>query len=274
MIPADTTLRLTSILDPIIARKKETVEEAKALYPIAFLERSVHFAAPTLSLRQYLDRTDSVGIIAEIKRKSPSLGPIQPYLYVEKISIGYMQAGASALSVLTDGPFFGGKNEDLTSARKFNLCPILRKDFIIDEYQILESKAIGADVILLIASILTVEETNRFAKLAKSLGLEVLLEVHSEAEIGHWNPDINLIGINNRNLNNFVVGVETSFILKEKLPSEVMAISESGLKTAQTIMDLRDIGFRGFLIGERFLTTTDPIAACNKLVKQIKQGRQ
>jgi indole-3-glycerol phosphate synthase len=132
----------------------------------------------------------------------------------------------------------------------------------------------GADVILLIASILTVEETNRFAKLAKSLGLEVLLEVHSESEIGHWNPDINLIGINNRNLNNFVVEVENSFSLKSKLPTEAMAISESGLKTAETILDLREIGFQGFLIGERFLTTTDPIAACNKLVKQIKQGRK
>jgi indole-3-glycerol phosphate synthase len=262
-----------TILNTIIDQKRKTVTEAKALFPVPFLERNIHFAAPTLSLKQYLQRADKVGIIAEIKRKSPSLGPIQPHLSVEKLSIGYMQAGASALSILTDGPFFGGSNNDLSIARKFNLCPILRKDFIIDEYQVLEAKSIGADVILLIAAVLTVQQTQNLARLAKSFGLEVLLEIHDETELEYWNPDIDLVGVNNRDLNTFQVNLETSFRLKSKLPTEVIAISESGLKSAETIFELQKIGFKGFLIGELFLSKTDPIAACNKLVKQIKQAR-
>ena len=144
-----------TILEQIIEHKRKEVVQRKELYPIKLLEKSIYFSSPTVSLKQYLVREDKIGIIAEIKRRSPSLGMINAYVDVERTSIGYMQAGASAISVLTDQTFFAGKNEDLTIARKFNYCPILRKDFTVDEYQIIEAKSIGADAILLLANVLT-----------------------------------------------------------------------------------------------------------------------
>jgi indole-3-glycerol phosphate synthase len=176
-----------SILTDIIAHKKKEVEERKSLYPVKLLEKSVFFQSPGVSLKKYLLRTDKTGIIAEIKRKSPSKGMINKYISVERTSIGYMQAGASALSILTDTEFFGGKNEDLITARKFNYCPILRKDFMVDEYQIVESKSIGADVILLLANVLDPVRVNELACLAKSLGMEVLLEVREAGELAALN---------------------------------------------------------------------------------------
>jgi indole-3-glycerol phosphate synthase len=260
----------TNILAKITTRKRQFVDEAKALYPTAILEKSIHFTAPTVSMQHYLLRPDKCGIIAEIKRESPSLGPIIPYLSVEKVSIGYMQAGASALSVLTDSPFFGGSTQDLITARGFNLCPILRKDFILDEYQILEARAIGADTILLIAAILTKQEVKSFARLAQSLGLEVLLEVHRKEELDHWTPEIGLVGVNNRDLVSFRLDVQTSHNLYTALPTEVVKVSESGLKDPETVALLYQTGYRGFLIGERFLTTADPAEACAKFIKQLK----
>src|ERR1041385_4589017 len=163
------------ILEKIIAHKRKEVAERKSLYPVKLLEKSIYFSSPCVSLRKYLLRSDKVGVIAEFKRRSPSKGVINRYAPVERTSIGYMQAGASALSVLTDSEFFGGKSEDLSTARKFNYCPILRKDFTIDEYQIVEAKSIGADAILLLANVLDAKKVKAFAKFAKSLGLEVLL---------------------------------------------------------------------------------------------------
>ncbi|MCL4150186.1 UNVERIFIED_CONTAM: hypothetical protein GTU68_058628, partial [Idotea baltica] len=193
-----------NILDKIVAHKKEEVAQQKALYPVKLLEQSTG----------YLTRPDKSGIIAEIKRKSPSQGDINPYVSVEKVSIGYMQAGASALSILTDSNFFGGKNEDLTLARRMNYCPILRKEFIIDEYQIIEARSIGADAILLIASILEPKTLAKFGALAQSLGMEVLMEVHDQEELDSSLCEyIDLVGVNNRNLKDFTVDIQTSLSL-------------------------------------------------------------
>ena len=166
----------------IVDFKKQEVEQRKQLYPVRLLETSIYFESDSVSLKKYLLRKDKSGIIAEFKKQSPSLGIINKYAEIEKISIGYMQSGASALSVLTDSKYFGGSNNDLTLARKFNYCPVLRKDFIIDEYQILEAKSIGADAVLLIASILTSQEIRNFTRLAHQLKMEVLASVWPKAK--------------------------------------------------------------------------------------------
>lgn len=258
-----------NILSHIAAYKVQEVAERKELYPTALLERSVSFQAPALSLKHYLKRADKSGIIAEIKRRSPSLGPINQYLSVEQVSIGYMQGGASALSVLTDTPSFGGSLEDLKQARKFNLCPILRKEFILDEYQIIESRSIGADAVLLIAAMLTPNQVKQLARLAHELGMEVLLEVHNQQELDYWTPEIGLVGVNNRDLTNFKVDVKTSHELVQHLPKEAVWVSESGLKDALTLAELKQLGYSGFLIGESFLKTPNPAEACAKLGRQL-----
>ncbi|RME97053.1 MAG: indole-3-glycerol-phosphate synthase, partial [Bacteroidetes bacterium] len=183
-----------NILDKIIAHKRKEVARRKARIPIKLLEESLFFNTPVVSLSKYLQRPDKSGIIAEFKRKSPSKAAINLYASVEQVSIGYMQAGASALSILTDEHFFGGKNEDLTTARKFNFCPILRKDFIIDEYQIIEARSIGADAVLLIAACLEKEQLHDFAKLARSLGLEVLVELHHARELDKLSSAAQVVG--------------------------------------------------------------------------------
>lgn len=261
-----------TILDKIIATKEKEVKERRELYPAKLLEQSIHFGAPRVSMVEYLAREDKVGIIAEIKRRSPSKGEFHKKISVEELSIGYMQAGASALSVLTDREYFGGSNVDLEIARKFNFCPILRKDFVIDEYQVIEAKAIGADVILLIAAALTPERVQELTKLAQSLGLEVLLEVHDSDEItAHPCDQVDLVGVNNRDLKTFDVSVETSLKLIEELPKELPKISESGIDSAETIAKLRSAGFSGFLIGEAFMKDGRPQRACRRLVKRIRK---
>lgn len=258
-----------NILDKIIAHKQKEVAEKKGLYPVKLLERSAFFASPPVSLRKYLLRNDKAGIIAEFKRKSPSKGMISKYADVERTSIGYMQAGASALSVLTDSEFFGGKNEDLNIARKFNYCPILRKDFIIDEYQVIEARSIGADIILLLANVLSVSEIRRLAEFARSLGLEVLLEIREESELAAINEFIDAVGVNNRNLKNFTVNISQSFDLAHKIPDDFVKISESGLDSAKTIHELKDAGFKGFLIGEAFMKYSRPEIACGNFIKEV-----
>jgi len=260
------------ILDRILKAKAEEVARNREITPVKRLERSAHFDAPTVSLTEYLGREDLVGIIAEIKRKSPSKGIINPHISVEELSIAYMQAGASALSVLTDKEFFGGTPEDLTMARRFNYCPILRKDFIIDEYQIVEAKSIGADVILLIAGAIGADKIKSLASFARTLGLEVLLEVHQEEEIEeNISEDMNVIGVNNRNLKDFSVDINRSFELAEKIPSSFTKISESGISSANAIRDLKKVGYRGFLIGESFMKSSKPGQACHKLVAELEQ---
>ncbi|HEY1040623.1 MAG TPA: indole-3-glycerol phosphate synthase TrpC [Bacteroidia bacterium] len=259
-----------NILEKIILHKKKEIAEKKSLYPAKLLEQSIYFESDAVSLKEYLQRSDLNGIIAEIKRKSPSKGVINNHISVEKLSVGYMQAGASALSVLTDAEFFGGKNEDLTVARKFNYCPILRKDFIVDEYQVVEARSIGADVILLIANALNKKETKQLAAFARGLGMEVLLEIKDEREIDHVNEFVDMVGVNNRNLETFRVDVSTSFELAEKIPAEFLKIAESGIASAHIIQNLRQVGFSGFLIGEAFMKNSRPGKACADLVRQIK----
>jgi indole-3-glycerol phosphate synthase len=207
-------------------------------------------------LKKYLNRDDLRGVIAEIKRKSPSKGMLNEHISVEKLALGYMQAGASALSILTDQRFFGGTSKDLTTARRLNYCPILRKDFIVDEYQIIEAKSIGADVVLLIAAALTPQETKSLTGLAHSLGLEVLLEV-------------DLVGVNNRDLATFAVAIETSQRLAERIPESMTKISESGISSPEAVRRLREYGYKGFLIGEAFMQTASPDAACRAFVEAL-----
>lgn len=261
-----------SILDEIVAHKQKEVQERKALYPTKLLEQSIYFPTPVVSLKKYVEREDKTGIIAEFKRKSPSKGVINASATVERTSIGYMQAGASALSVLTDTHFFGGSSQDLTTARKFNFCPILRKDFIIDEYQIVEAKSIGADAILLIAAVLTPSEGKRLAEFARSLGLEILLEVHNGHELQeHEGTSADLIGVNNRNLNTFEVTLDVSKALAEKIPAHVVKVSESGIHSAEAMIELRKFGFRGFLIGEQFMKHSRPEKAALEFMKNLRR---
>lgn len=258
-----------SILDKIVSRKKEEVAENKKRLPISRLESSVHFKREPLSLKKALKRAGASGIIAEFKRKSPSKGLLNGEADVTTTASGYEAAGASALSVLTDKDFFGGSNENLQKARAAVQIPILRKDFTIDEYQILEAKAIGADAILLIAAILSIYETERLARFAHSLGLEVLLEVHNEQELDHINPLIDLAGINNRNLNDFSTDVQTSFRLGSRLPASMVKISESAISKPDVIVQLKAAGFKGFLIGETFMKTSDPAKTCQEFISQL-----
>jgi indole-3-glycerol phosphate synthase len=258
------------ILEKIIAHKKTEVAERKSLYPAKLLEKSIYFNTPSVSFRKYILREDKNGIIAEFKKKSPSQGFINPYAKVEKVSIGYMQAGASALSILTDNHFFGGKNEDLTEARKFNFCPILRKDFVIDEYQLIEAKSIGADVVLLIAECLEKKQLKQLAETAKNLGLEVLMEVHSAEQLNKLNPFIDAVGVNNRNLKNFEVSIETSLRLIDGIPDSMVKISESGLSKADSVHRLKQAGYQGFLVGTHFMHTPNPAQACANFIKEIE----
>jgi indole-3-glycerol phosphate synthase len=262
-----------NILNDIVSDKRKAVEERKSLYPVKLLEQSIYFQTPVVSLRKYLTRTDKIGIIAEFKRRSPGYGMINAYADVEQVSIGYMQAGASALSVLTDTPFFGGKSNDLTIARKFNFCPILMKDFVIDEYQILEAKSIGADAILLIAAILTQAELTVFAKTAHMLGLEVLVEVHSEAEIQLVKDvDADVLGINNRNLDDHTVDIQTSLSLRPMVPPGIVVISESGIRDPETIVQLKASGFDGFLMGEYFMSDAHPHLKCADFIRSVQSA--
>ncbi len=261
-----------NILDQIIEHKRKEVAERKSLYPVKLLEQSIYFATQPVSMTKYIQRDDKTGIIAEFKRKSPSKGIINAHASVERTSIGYMQAGASALSVLTDKQFFGGSNEDLMIARKFNFCPIIRKDFTIDEYQIIEAKSIGADAILLIAAVLDPRQSKEFTALAHSFGLEVLLEVHDEEELKqNLEVGANMIGVNNRNLKTFEVSIENSKRLAPLIPKGVVRVSESGISSPETILELKKFGYEGFLMGENFMKHSRPEIAAREFTESLKQ---
>ena len=261
---------MTNILREIVEHKRGEVAERRELHPVKLLEKSIYFKSTPVSLRKYLQRPDKVGIIAEIKRRSPSKGDINKYISVEQLSLGYMQSGASALSILTDTKYFGGKNEDLTTGRRFNFCPILRKDFMVDPYQVIEAKSIGADVILLIAAAISPQLTKELASLAHSLGLEVLLEVHNAQEIeSHLCEEIDLLGVNNRDLTTFKVSTEISEALIDKIPPHLIKITESGITDADTIVRLKKLGYQGFLIGEAFMKSPKPEGACQKFIEQV-----
>jgi len=261
-----------TILEKIIAEKRLEVARCLAATSVADLEKMPHFTRPTLSARAALTADGSSGIIAEFKRRSPSKGLINGTAEVGATTAGYVAAGAACLSVLTDGPFFGGTAEDLLAARA--ACPhtpLLRKDFVIGDYQIVEARALGADFVLLIASCLTPVEVARLGTFAHGLGLEVLLEVHDEAELrGHLCEHVDLVGVNNRNLSTFVTDVDTSARLTGLIPEQFVKVAESGLQHARTIRALRAAGYRGFLIGETFMKTIDPAAALADLVAELQ----
>jgi indole-3-glycerol phosphate synthase len=259
-----------TILDKIVLQKKEVIALAKQQVSVAQLEAAEFFARPTYSFREFLLDPARTGIIAEFKRRSPSKGIINDKVTVEEVTTGYAAAGASAISVLTDTEFFMGQSADLLAARRVNTVPLLRKDFMIDEYQVLEAKALGADIILLIAAILTPIEIQVLALLAKSLGLNVLLEVHNLEELQRSiNPNVDAIGVNNRNLADFSVSVQTSFDLAEHIPAEFMKISESAISNTTVIKQLKAAGFNGFLIGETFMRHDNPGAAMAEFVKGL-----
>lgn len=266
---------MSNILDEILATKVKEVAERKKLYPISLLEQSNYFASPSVSLKNSVSQPDTSGIIAEIKRQSPSKGVINAHVSVERTSIGYVQAGASALSVLTDKVFFGGSNDDLTVARKFNRCPILRKDFIVDEYQIIEAKSIGADAILLIAAALHPNQIKAFVAQAHQLQLEVLLEVHDRGELQeNLESGADLIGVNNRNLKTFELNIQISKDLAPTIPKEIVSVSESGIESPETIIELRSYGFKGFLMGQNFMQHSRPEAAAREFIQQLTKLTQ
>ncbi|HTQ29138.1 MAG TPA: indole-3-glycerol phosphate synthase TrpC, partial [Puia sp.] len=229
------------------------------------------FDRPTLSMRQFLQDKDRTGIIAEFKRKSPSRGVINPDADVFSVTEAYARGGASALSVLTDEHFFGGSTEDLLKARAHPV-PILRKDFMIDEYQVVEAKAMGADVILLIAACLDPGMVKKFARLAKSLKLEVLLEIHKEEELEHICDEVDLVGVNNRDLKTFSVDINRSIELIGRIPPGKISVAESGISEVDTIRLLKTHGYQGFLIGENFMKEPDPAIAFASFVNQLKKG--
>jgi indole-3-glycerol phosphate synthase len=261
-----------NILDKIVANTRKEVEQRKLQVSIQELENSPLFGRSTYSMSEFLVHPEKSGIIAEIKKQSPSKGIINDKVSVEEVGIGYEKAGASAISVLTDMEFFGGKMEYLTAIRKEVEIPILRKDFIIDEYQLLEAKAIGADVVLLIAACLQPTELEYLAKFAQNLGLEILMEVHDKEELDRSiNPYLNVVGVNNRNLKTFETSIQTSLDLVDAIPNEFKKVSESGLKDASTLLELRAAGYDGFLIGETFMKTASPWETLAQLVKEIKK---
>lgn len=264
-------VRGLTILDKIVVRKREEIAAAKANVSVKQLENSALFNRETYSFKESLLDPARTGIIAEFKRRSPSKGIINDKVSVEEVTTGYAAAGASALSVLTDTDFFMGTQQDLAKARAVNQTPVLRKDFMIDEYQVLEAKAWGADIILLIAAILTPKEIDTLASLAKSLDLNVLLEVHNMEELQRSiHPKLDAIGVNNRNLADFTVSVQTSFDLVDHIPSDFMKISESAISNTKVINELKQAGFNGFLIGENFMKQEDPGAAMREFVKGLR----
>ena len=257
------------ILDKIVAHKKKEVAKNKEAVSIQTLEASPFFQRACYPFDKNV--REKTGIISEFKRRSPSKPTINQSADVSHIPQQYYEAGVSAISILTDEHFFGGNAYHIGIAREEVKCPILRKDFIIDEYQIIEAKSIGADVILLITEILTKEEVASFSKLAKELGLQTLLEIHTEAQIDKYTTDINAIGVNNRDLTQFTVDPNHSIRLYPKLPPEACKISESGIHDIDTILKLKDAGFDGFLIGERFMKTEDPGMACKTFIDHLNE---
>ena len=257
-----------TILDKIIAEKRIEIAKRKSEKTISKLENELYFNRKCLSLKENLLKSDT-GIIAEFKRKSPSKGWIHENADARIIPAGYFTAGASGISILTDEPFFGGTPQDLITARPLVDCPILRKEFIVDEYQLFEAKAMGADVILLIASALSVDETNDLAKQAKAHGMEILLEIHNKEELAHINEFVDIVGVNNRYLKTFEVSIDISKELADLIPDEFVKISESGISNPETVIELRKYGYKGFLMGENFMKTENPALSLKEFIELI-----
>lgn len=256
-----------NILDQIIARKKEEIQRSKSRISLTELKNSQFYERPTLSLKDSVQNKS--GIIAEFKRKSPSKGLINGNANVLDVAKSYEKFGASGISILTDADFFGGSSNDILEVRSSITIPVLRKDFMIDEYQFYEAKSMGADVILLIAACLSPSQVQEFTALSHELGLEVLLEIHSEEELNHFNKNVDLVGINNRNLKDFKVDLQHSVNLKNQLPSKVLSVAESGIYNIDDFKYLNEKGFDGFLMGEYFMKNENPGLAFENFAKEL-----
>jgi indole-3-glycerol phosphate synthase len=269
------------ILETIIANKRREVANQKAAVSLETMLAmgATRMERPTRSMRLALASSPS-GVIAEFKRRSPSKGWLHPGAKVEEVIPAYEEGGASACSILTDSDFFGGSLRDLQQARALVRLPLLRKDFIVDEYQLFQARVMGADAVLLIAAVLTRDESVQLAKMAHTLDMEVLLEIHHEAELSYLHPQIDMLGVNNRNLGTFDTTVENSFRLIERIRTETgtgkqapLLVSESGLSDVETVGQLRQAGFRGFLIGETFMKTDHPGESLKRFIQQIKEEK-
>ncbi len=261
-----------TILDKIIAFKKNEVAKIKAEVPVKKLVESPNFKRSRFSLKEALTNQYSTGIIAEYKRQSPSKGIINDSATIAEVTEGYLEAKVAAQSILTDTSFFGGTMGDLMEARTINQqTPILRKDFVVDGFQIVEAKAIGADAVLLIATCLSAKELKDYGQLAADLGLEVLYEIHTQEDLDKISDlDNKIIGINNRNLKTFEVDLEHSIALASQIPNSAVKVSESGISDPRIITGLKEYGFQGFLIGENFMKTENPGLACQEFISQIR----
>ncbi len=260
-----------NILEKIVLQKRREIDQLKRQVGLQELQDSVYFKKETNQLSRVLKDGSNPGIIAEFKRRSPSKGDINSTADIITVTRAYEQAGAIAISVLTDSVFFGALPDDFELARKAISVPLLRKEFIVDEYQVLQTKAMGADIILLIAACLDKREMSSLAKTAANIGLQVLIEVHTEDELEKINDDCTFIGINNRNLKTFKVDIENSMQLGASLPADRVKIAESGISNVETVHQLKKANFDGFLMGENFMKTNNPGDACRNFIQQLKK---
>lgn len=258
----------TDFLQTIVAHKRIELARQEEAVSLDSLIKQLDTLRPSRSMKQSLADSPT-SIIAEFKRRSPSKGWIAQEADPAVIVPGYERAGASGISVLTDQEFFGGTLDDLHAVRPLIQLPVLRKDFIVSPYQLFQAKQVGADVVLLIAAALTVEECKSLGKLAHQLQMEVLLEIHAEKELDYLHEYVDLLGVNNRNLGTSHTDVEYSFRLAQKLPKEYLWVSESGISQPETIRQLRKAGFRGFLMGERFMKTSSPEQALSDFLHAV-----
>jgi indole-3-glycerol phosphate synthase len=258
-----------NILERIVERTRATVQIRKGLMPPAVLERYPFFNRQPLAISDRLKAGMGNGIIAEFKRQSPSKGVINAAADPVEVATAYARYGASAISVLTDEPFFGGSMDDLMRVREAVDIPVLRKDFIIDEYQVLEAKAIGADLVLLIAACLSSAEVKQLAAFARNLGLEVLLELHDSEELGHICENVNLVGINNRSLKTFDVDLQRSLDMAARIPGSYLKVAESGIHNIDQVKLFQSNGFSAFLMGEHFMKEADPGEAFRRFASQL-----
>jgi indole-3-glycerol phosphate synthase len=260
---------MSTILDRIVAHKQLEVERRRERYSVDVLRESVGYSWPRRSLSNSIRNSQHFGIIAEFKRKSPSQQDINLGADPAKVTAGYARAGAAGISCLTDVQFFGAHPTDIDVVRQTVDLPVIRKDFIVDPYQIHEARAMGADAILLIAACLSAQQLDELASEAKSLGLEVLCEVHSAEEVSLISPHVDIVGVNNRNLKDFSVSIATSLALAEMLPADTLKISESGIEDPQSIVRLKRAGFSGFLIGTYFMRQEEPGGACADFIREV-----
>lgn len=261
---------MSTILDEIVANKKVEVNELKKKLSISELKESEYYARATFSLKESLTKS-STGIISEFKRKSPSKGDIHQGIEPKDVVPLYEEYGCSGVSCLADNKYFGGSFQDVMQARaNLKTTPLLFKEFLIDPYQLYLAKSSGADAILLIAACLEKSQCQELALEAKELGLQTLLEIHSEDELSHYNQDyIDVLGVNNRNLKVFKTDIEISKSIVKNLPAEAVKISESGISKPETVSELKKLGFNGFLMGENFMKEKNPGLALKNFIENV-----